>query len=339
MSTPKLSLILVALHGWSDLVLALPGLKAATIAKDIELIIAGKPENFPEDIGERIEGLHSVKFVPTTEFVPRGAAVVRAIEHATAPFIGTHENHAYAEPETYEMIIEAMGPKTGCIAPVYYCLNNNADWAAATSVLTHGHAAAPADDVSRPLLVLHSGIYPADVLRPRAELFRNEVKLHETLFNEGFEVHFLPGTVNWHVEAGKPSMAYALAHLLGRMYGWNRSREYGLPEKVLRSLAFPAIAAISVKRYVLQLRRMEDLTHKRTRIIPHVASIGFVFALGEVHGYFTKRNPWPDWADLHEYELLERLVGPPPEREPLINAVEHYNDPFPEPLKLPAVAE
>ena len=336
MTEPKLSLIIVALHGWSDLVLALPGLQAATIAKDIELIIAGKEGAFPDDIGDRIDGLHSVKFVPTTEFVPRGAAVANAIEHATAPFIGTHENHAYAEPETYEMILDAMGEKTGCIAPVYYCLNNHADWAAATSVITHGHAAAPADDVSRPLLVLHSAIYPADVLRPRAALFRNEVKLHETLFNEGYEVHFLPGTVNWHVEAGLPSMAYAIAHLLGRMYGWNRSRDYGLPERLLRALAFPAIAAISAKRYVQQLRRMDDLQHKKNRIIPHVASMGVAFAVGEVHGYFTKKNPWPDWADLHEYELLERLVGPPTEREPLLNAVKHYHDPFPEPIKATA---
>lgn len=339
MTQPRLTLILVSPHGWSDLVVALPGLQAQTIAKDIELIIAAKPGLYPEDIADRIDGLHSVKLVHTTNLLPRGAAVADAIPHATAPFIGTHENHAFAEPETYESIIDAMGEKTGAIAPVYYCLNPDATWAAATSVITHGHASAPVDTVSRPILVLHSAIYPAEVLRPRAHLFRNEAELHKALHEEGFEVHFLPGTVNWHTEAAKPKMAFAIADLGGFMYGWTRSRDWGLGKKLVYTAALPAIMAISMKRYLSALMRMEDLEDKRFKLIPHVSMLGMAFGIGEVRGYYMKKNPWPEWAEWHEYDLLDRLEGYSPQRRELQYALEHFHDPFPEPIKVSTAAE
>lgn len=339
MADPRLSLILVSPHGWPDLVLALPGLRAQTIAKDIELILAAKPGAFPSDIADRIEGLHSVKLVETTNLLPRGAAVTDAVPHASAPFIGTHENHAFAEPETYESILEAMTEKTGCIAPVYYCLNADNDWAAATSVVTHGHCSAPVDGESRPLLVLHSAIYPAEVLRPRAHLFRNEAELHQALYDEGLEVRILPGTVNWHVEAGAASMAFSIADLTGFMYGWKRSREWGLGQKLLRAVALPAIAAITMKRFVGTLLRMEDLEKKRFKLVPHLILLSMTFATGEVRGYFMRKNPWPEWAEWHEYDLLERLVGPPPKRRELIHAMNHFHDPVPDPIRFSTAAK
>lgn len=333
MADPRLSLILVSPHGWSDLVMALPGLRAQTIAKEIELVIAAKPGLFPEDVNDRIEGLHSVKLVETTNFLPRGAAVADAVPHCSAPHIGTHENHAFAEPETYESILEAMTEKTGAIAPVYYCLNSDCDWAAATSVVTHGHCSAPVGGESRPILVLHSAIYPAEVLRPRAHLFRNEAELHRVLYDEGFEVRFLPGTVNWHTEAGKPSMAFKIADLNGFMLGWTRSRDWGLGQKLLRAAALPAIVAISMRRFIGTALRMEDLSHKRYKLVPHLTLLSVVFSVGEVRGYFMRDNPWPEWAEWHEYELIERLVGPPPKRRELIHVMKHFDDPMPDPVR------
>ena len=332
MTQPRLSLILVSPYGWSDLVMALPGIRAQTIARDIELILAAKPGVFPADVADRIDGIHSVKLVETENLIPRGAAVADAVPHASAPFVGTHENHAFCEPETYENILASMNDKTGAIAPVYYCLNSDADWAAATSVVTHGHCSAPVTGESGPLLVLHSAIYPKEVLEPRAHLFRNEANLHEQLYNEGFEVRFLPGTVNWHTEAGKPSMAYGIADLNGYMYGWNRSRDWSLGQKLVRAAALPAIAAISVKRFLGMLLTMEDLAHKKWKLVPHVTSLGITFAVGEVRGYFIGDNPWPEWAEWHEYELLERLEGSPPKRPELQHALAHFHDPIPEPM-------
>jgi len=332
MSEPRLSLILVCPKGWSDLVLALPGLQAQTIAKDIELILAAKPGLFPNDINDRIEGLHSVRIVETTEFIPRGAAVIEAIAKCRAPFIGPHENHSYAEAETYEKLLDAMGENTGCIAPIYYCLNAEARWAAATSVVTHGHAAAPVTGESRRQLTLHHAVYPADVLKPRAELFRDENILHQTLYDEGFKVHFLPGTVLWHLEAGTPSLALAIAHVLGRQFGWHRSREMANLERIGRLLALPLVVLVLLKHYLGMLMSLDDLRTMRLAVVPHVSLLAGVFAIGEVHGYFTKNNPWPRWIEEHEYDLIERLEGKAPERRAVIDAVARINDPIPDPI-------
>ena len=339
MTEPRLSLILVSPYGWSDLTMALPGLRKSTMAKDIELILAAKPGVFPDDIADRIEGLHSVKLVETTNLLPRGAGVADAVAYASAPFIGAHENHAFTEPETYENILAAMNENTGCIAPVYYCLNSHNDWAAATSVVTHGHCSAPVSGESGPILVLHSAVYPAEVLKPRAHLFANEAELHETLFNEGFEVRLLPGTVNWHTEAGASSTGFKIADLNGYMYGWRRSRDWGTGQKLLRAAALPAIAAITMKRFVGTLLQMEDLQNKRWKLVPHMIALSVVFAVGEVRGYFMKDNPWPEWAEWHEYDLIGRLSGPPPVRQELIDAKAHFDDPIPDPIGAKTAAE
>ena len=84
---------------------------------------------------------------------------------------------------------------------------------------------------------------------------------------------------------------------------------------------------------------MEDLAHKKFRLVPHVTALSITFAVGEVRGYYLKKNPWPDWAELHEYELLERLVGPTPKRRELVHAMEHYHDPMPEPILATTAAE
>lgn len=79
--------------------MALPGIKAQTTAKDIEGALAAKPGVFRDDIKDRVEGIHSVKVAEVSILIPRGAAVAEAVPHATAPFIGTHENHAFCEYE------------------------------------------------------------------------------------------------------------------------------------------------------------------------------------------------------------------------------------------------
>ncbi|MEM6823874.1 MAG: hypothetical protein AAF566_02075 [Pseudomonadota bacterium] len=330
MSDPKLTLILASPYGWQDLALALPGIQAQTMAKDIELLIIAKPGAYPDDLNDRISGLHSVRVVEAESFAPRNACVARAIPEARAPYFAPHENHAYAEPETYETLVNAMTEETGCLAPVYHVLNSYAPWGCAVSVITHGHAAAPVSGERTPVLALHSAVYPTKLLIPRAEEFGDEAKLHRTLYEEGYHVGFLPGTVLWHMEAGNAAMAFAVTQILGRQFGWARSKDWGWPERILRAAAYPAIAAISAKRYLLKLLELKDTQHMKFRLIPHVGMLAATFAYGEVRGYFTFRNPWPEWADWHEYEFLERLEGAPkPDRRSLIDAVARFNDPIP----------
>ena len=332
MTAPRLTMILACPHGWRDLIMVLPGLQSQTIASEIELLLPALAGTFPDDIDDRIAGLHSVRVIETANIYPRGQAVAGAVSEATAPFIGLHENHAFLAPATCEIILNAMTEKTGCLTPVNYCANPESLWSVATTVVAHGHAAAPVDGVSTAQLTLHQGIYPAEVLKPRADMLENETALHRALFDEGFEMRIQPETVLWHVESVVPSMAISVAHMIGQLYGASRGKSMGTGEKILRALAFPAIAAITMRRYLAMIMGKSDLELIRWKVVPHVACSSAAFAFGEVRGYFNTGYAIPHWFDVHEYDLVDRMGKGPHRNRTMIEMSTRLDEPLPAPI-------
>lgn len=311
-SAPRLSLILVCYHGRGDLLLPLPGLQAQTIAGEIELLLVARPGLFAPGEVEAITGLHSVRLVTVADPVPRGRAAAAAVPAATAPFIGLHENHTRAEPETYERILAAMPEGLAAIAPTFYCANAEAPWASAVFALAHGHCGASIDPGARDHLVHHHAVYPAVFLRAHAEELEHENRLQARVVREGGELRFQPETVLWHIEAASPRMGLWIAFILGRQFGWSRSRGWSAPQRLGRALLLPAIMAVSVLRLLKDLRRLQDSRPYVGQAALPVALMGVTFALGEVRGTFHRSNPWPDAVELHEFEVFERLDGRPP---------------------------
>lgn len=319
---PRLSLVLVCMHGWEDLVLPLPGLRAQTIARDIELLVVAPPGLFEREAIESISGLFAVRLLETEDAFPRGRAAAVATAVARAPFIGLQETHSRADPEAFELILAAMEGGRRIVAPTFHCANAEQPWGAATYTLTHAHAAPPVDPAPRRHLVTHHAVYPAAFLRAHAAELDREHLLQERFADEGGTLLFHPGAVLWHIEAARPGLTIWIAYVLGRQFGWSRSRGWGRPERLARALLLPAIQGLMALRLLGRLRRLQETRPTFWAAAPHTAVLGLAFGWGEVAGTFRRGDPWPMEIERHEYDSFARLSGSPPALRLLAEALE-----------------
>ena len=194
-SGPLLSIVIVTAGGLDELAVALPGLRSQTIVEKIELLIVAAVGRVSHRDIQDIPGFHSVRLVeiPSVENRAKDAAVAVAL--ARAEFIGLHENHTRAEPETYARILEAFSPGVAAVSPVVYAANAERSWGQAMYAVGHGHAAPPARPNPRPLLVQHSTVYRAECAQRRSPSIADEGDLQAALVAEGHELAMAPGTV------------------------------------------------------------------------------------------------------------------------------------------------
>lgn len=318
---PLLSIVLVTAGGLDELAVALPGLRSQTIAETIELLIVAAVGRVSNRDILGITGFHSVRLVeiPTVGNRAKDAAVAVAV--ARAEFIGLHENHARAEPETYARILEAFSPRVAAVSPVVYAANAERPWGQAMYAAGHGHAAPPARPNPRPLLVQHSTVYRAGCVHRGSPSIADEGDLQASLVAEGYELAMAPGTVLWHVNESRPSYVLSDTFFLGRQFGHARSRSWSLTRRVVYVIAAPAIVAVSVRRLLGELFRTPESRSVRLRALVPCALTGVAFGFGEVRGYFDRSRPVDSAVERHEFEIVSRMAGHAPAKRWLAEAI------------------
>ena len=320
-SGPLLSIVIVTAGGLDDLAVALPGLRSQTIAEKIELLIVAAVGRVSSRDILAITGFHSVRLVeiPSVENRAKDAAV--AVAMARAEFIGLHENHTRAEPETYARILEAFSPGVAAVSPVVYAANAERPWGQAMYAAGHGHAAPPARPNPRPLLVKQLTVYRAESAHRRSPSIADEGDLQAALVAEGHELAMAPGTVLWHVNESRPSHVLRDVFFLGRQFGQARSREWSWVRRVVYVVAAPAIVAVSVRRLLGELLRTPESRSVRLTALVPCALTGVAFGVGEVRGYFDRSRPVDSAVERNEFEIVSRMAGHAPAKRWLAEAI------------------
>jgi hypothetical protein len=318
---PDISIVIVSLGGLADLAIALPGLGQQTIASQIELIFVAGPGRITQSELLALSGFHSVRLVEKAGISNRGRDASAGIAVATAPYVGLHENHTRAEPETYERVLAAFDEVTGAVCPVIYAANSEMVWGRAMYSVAHGHSAPPVTKDPKPFLVLHSSVYRRDFLQQAGERLEHEGELQAELVQQGLQLKFVPGTVVWHVNEARPYWVVADIFQLARVFAFGRAKGMGKSERMVRALASPAIIAISVIRILQTARRSPESSLRFLTSIPVHVIAGITFGVGETIGYFDKKNPWNSLNELHEFHIRGRLDGRIPAKRWLAEAV------------------
>ena len=319
---PDLSVVIVTLGGLRDLAVPLAGLLRQTIAPRIELVIVCQPGRVtPEDIAG-LTGLHSVRVVERAEIGNRGRDATEGVAAAGAPFVALHENHTRSEPATFERLLAAFRPSDAAVCPVIYPANGEMAWGNAMYAVAHAHAAPPNDADDKQALVLHSAVYRTDLLKPFGEGLRNEQAVQESLVKAGHSLRFVPGTVVWHVNEARPGRVMSDSFALGRVFGFGRSRDMRLAERLGRALLVPAIVAMNVLRCLRNARGSAATRNEFLRAASPTALAATCFSVGEVVGYFDRRSAWTETNELHEFHVRGRLNARRPAALWLADAVD-----------------
>ena len=207
--------MIVTLGGLAELGLPMPGILAQTIADQIELIIVARAGTVSEADLLSLSGLQSVRLVEKPVITNRGLEAAAGIAVATADFIGLHENHTRAEPETYERLLAAFRADDAALVPVMYPANCEMPWGQAMYAVAHHHASPPntAEPVSQ--LVLHHGLYRTELVRPFGKRMKNEPRVQTELIDAGYHLRYVPQTVVWHLNEARPRSVAKVVFALG----------------------------------------------------------------------------------------------------------------------------
>lgn len=300
----------------------LGGLVRQTIARRIELIVVCQPGRITAEDIAGLTGLHSVRVVERPSIVSRGREAAAGIAVASAPFVAMHENHTHSEPATFERLLTAFRPSDAAVCPVIYPANGEMAWGNAMYAVAHAHAAPPNDAADKPALVLHSAVYRTDLLKPFGDVLRDEEAVQHNLVAAGHTLRFLPGTVVWHINESRPFRVMNDTFVLGRMFGFGRSRAMGLAERAGRALLLPLIVAKNVVRCLRNARGSAATREAFLRAAAPTAIAAACFSAGEVLGYFDRRNPWSESDEFHEFHVRGRLNGKRPAAAWLAKAVD-----------------
>ncbi len=318
---PAFSIIIVTLGGLDDLAVPLPGLRSQTMAGDIELIIVAEPGRISAKELLPLTEFHSIRIIDCETITNRGKAAAFAVAVAQARFVGLHENHTRAEPETYERLLAEFSDEVGAVCPVMYAANAEMAWGIAMYTVAHGHATPPARTGPRPFLAHHQAVFSTDFLKKHARELANEELVQAAIIDDGLELRIIPGTVVWHINEARPSRVMIGCFLIGRKYGYHRSRQMGMVVRLLRALLWPAILGNTIFRLLREARRTPEARHRLLISTPAVTVGALCFATGEVFGYFCRSVPRGDNEELHEFHVRGRLAGGTPAKRWLRDAV------------------
>ncbi len=319
---PEVSLVLVTAHGLDELAMPLPGILGQTIARRIELILVAPEGQVTEQDLAELSALHSVRLVEKSEVVNRGFDAAAGVVFATAPFVGLHENHTRAEPQTYERVLAAFKPEDGALAPVMYAANEDMAWGQAMYAVAHHHAGPPNSDKPKGNLVLHHGIYRTELLQASGENLRDEPGVQNDLLDKGYHLRSVPETAVWHLNESRPRMVTKVLFALGRLYGFARRGKISAPMRLVRLVLAPGILGLHILRCLKNGRDQAVSTRNFLRSAPVTAFAGAVFGLGEVVGYFDKQSAWLEDHELTELHVRGRIAANTPRATWLREAIE-----------------
>ncbi len=319
----RLSVVLVSRTGIAESTPVLRQLRRQTMVDAMEvLLVAPRGCVSADDLAGF--GFPRARLVAVDLVESRGVGAVAGVRAASAPLVAMVENHSFPAPDTFEVLVEGWGERDAAIAPVVISANATARRSLASLLLFYGEMAAPGHDAPRDALPYHNAVYRMDLLRGFGDdldaMLCEESHLHDALRAAGFDLRLRPRARTWHINETRWRRVVGDPFLVARRYGAHRGLEWSLLRRLLYVVASPAVAGVRLRHLLRRARAASDLEGRVLTLIPLLAFLAVVSAVGEAMGYLDVRWTMPTDFDRHEFDIRGRLAGIPPS-EPWIRAL------------------
>ena len=227
---PSGSVVLVASAGSESISRTMRALSAQTIAHQLEVVLAARPEHVEDLRQADASAFFAIKVVPS-DFTTSAIARVAAIRAAEADVLLLVEDHSFPTTDVWaERLIRAHDAGHVAVGPRM----ENANPASATSwanfLIEYGQwAHVPVAGEARQLPG-HNSSYKADALRrfgdDLAHMMETEWVLHNRMREAGETLWIDPGVSTAHVNFSKFSSAAKLHYLEGRLFAASRAEHW-----------------------------------------------------------------------------------------------------------------
>jgi hypothetical protein len=320
---PRLSVVLVSRTGIAESTPVLRQFRRQTIIDDIEVLwVAPRGCVSADDLDGF--GFPRARIIAVDRVENRGFAAAAGVRAASAPFVALAENHSFPAPENFEVLVGGWGERDAGIAPVITSANATTRRSLASLLLFYGEMAAPGHDGPRDALPYHNAVYRTAQLKAFGadldEMLAEESRLHDALRAAGFELRQRPAARNWHINETRWRRVVGDPFVVARRYGAHRGQGWSLGRRALYVAAFPALAGLRLRQLLQRARAASDLDGRLLSLIPLLAFLALVSAVGEAMGYLDLEWTLPGDFNFHEFDIRNRLAGVPPS-EPWIRAL------------------
>ncbi|WP_420455808.1 hypothetical protein [Rubrivirga sp.] len=316
MSSPDLSVVLVAPNGMGSIRRTMACLRAQTARERLEvLVVAPSAELLDLDaLGrDRFAALRAVEVGPITQ---RGEAAAVAVREATAPIVAFVEDHSFPRPGWAEAFLDAhAGGDWAAVGPRVHNANADAPLSVANFVLTYASTSGPQEAGPRSLLAFHNSAYRRDLLLAYGDrlgpLLEWEGDLQDDLMAQGRQLYLEPRAETDHLNVSGMRSTIRLHLLRGRMMGGDRATRERWPvwKRALYVAGAPLFPLMQWRHVAPEIRRWGLGTAERVRLAPWLALVLGAAAVGEAAGYLLgpgrARDRWQSF-ELYRTRHLSR---------------------------------
>jgi hypothetical protein len=304
MSTPALTVALLAPTDLAHIEKTVRHLRAQTRVSDIELVLVTPNPPAIHASSQAWREFHSVRLVLCDAPVDPVGARILAVRASSAPLLAFAEDHAFPAPNWAEQLIAAYAEPYAAVG-VEMRNENPSAVSRADMLLSFGPWTAPARRGLYPMLPGHNTSYRLSVLQEFGDrlpsALASEAVLHRILTQQGKQLYLENRTFVSHVNISSP--APFIKHKLfgGRIFAASRWQQnhWRLFRRLLYGLAAPIVPIVRLMRLFPDLKRVGAFSPVDFKMFGALL-VGLVCpAAGEMLGYwFGIGNAVPSYAHL-----------------------------------------
>ena len=308
---PSGSVVLVASAGSESISRTMRALSAQTIAHQLEVVLAARPEHVEDLRQTDASAFFAIKVVPS-DFTTSAIARVAAIRAAEADVLLLVEDHSFPTTDVWaERLIRAHDAGHVAVGPRM----ENANPASATSwanfLIEYGQwAHVPVAGEARQLPG-HNSSYKADALRrfgdDLAHMMETEWVLHNRMREAGETLWIDPGVSTAHVNFSKFSSAAKLHYLEGRLFAASRAEHWNPVQRWLFAGGFPLIFLVRFLRIIRGVTGRGDPVRKVLQSLPALLALLWINSWGEAVGYVLGEGDKKPQLGMMEYDRWQYI--------------------------------
>ncbi|MEM8630061.1 MAG: hypothetical protein AAGF74_02375 [Pseudomonadota bacterium] len=288
-SLPAASVVLVASAGVESIERLLTCLRRQTIAGELEVVLAARPHHVAALNAIPAGNLYAIHAVEA-DFSTSARARAAAIAKVEGPIIIFCEDHAFPIGDDWaERFIAAHSSGYAAVGPVVRNANpaTPASWANLAVEYGPWMHSVRAQEVDT--LPGHNSSYKRAVLarygNALSDVLEAEWVLHKDLRENGETLYLDPGIAVEHLNFSRLGATLKLHFFEGWMFAASRSATWGWAQRLLYTVAFPAIACVRFVRVSRDLMANPEAKGHALRSLPMCFFLLTISALGEGIGY------------------------------------------------------
>lgn len=312
MTTPALSVILLAPVDFRHIQKTVRHLRAQTRASEIELVIGIPTQNTLVCDPCEWEGLHSVQIIPVGEITMASPAKMQTLKHASAAIIAFAEDHVFPSPNWADALIQTHQGPYAAVGVEMRNANPSA-LSRADMHLSFGNYIAPAVRGLVDALPGHNTSYKRQVLdvygTRAAAMLDAETVMHAEMRQHNQQLFLEAHAFISHLNIARWLPFVKHKFYGGRVFGASRREKFdwSAMQRALYILGAPLIPFVRLKRMLPNLRRTRALETFDPQFILALAFGLAIHATGEAVGYaFGPGNVAKQYAtlELHRADQL-----------------------------------